>query len=176
MLLLSLQQTLLLVGTLLIPSALAAPSAPSPLDACGLLANKNASSLSVTDVSNCYQAIPFNSTQAKTTLETVHTLFKDYYIFTDAALNPRAAKPFKNEPIDVLGRLEKIGRTKYTSDFQFHMDIRTTIEALKDGHASYDGKGLCGRLFTFTFFCWWAQDFLPPTPCTQSRGERRRMH
>ncbi|KAF9543719.1 hypothetical protein EC957_000498 [Mortierella hygrophila] len=136
--LLSLQQTLLLVGTLLIPSALAVLSTPSPFDACGLLANKNVSSLSATDVANCYQAIPFNSTQAKSTLETVHTLFRDYYIFTDAALNPRALKPFKNEPIDVLKRLETIGRTKYTSDFQFHMDIRAAIEALKDGHASYD--------------------------------------
>lgn len=151
MLLLSLQQTLLLVGTLLSTSALAAPSTPSHLDACGLLANKNVSSLSVTDVANCYQAVPFNSTRAKTTLETVHTLFKDYYVFTDAALNPRAPKPFKNEPIDVLKRLEMIGKTKYTSDFQFHMDIRATIEALKDGHASYDGKGLCGRFFLINF-------------------------
>jgi hypothetical protein len=143
MALISLQQTLLLVGTLLIPLALAAPGTPSHLDACGLLANKKATSLTATDVTNCYHAIPFNSTLAKTTLETVHTLFKDYYTFTDVALNPRAPKPFKNEPIDVLKRLETIGRTKYTSDFQFHMDIRATIEALKDGHASYDGKGLC---------------------------------
>ncbi|KAK5797131.1 hypothetical protein F5H01DRAFT_400947 [Linnemannia elongata] len=147
MLLLSLQQTLLLVGTLLSTSALAAPSTPSHLDACGLLANKNVSSLSVTDVANCYQAVPFNSTRAKTTLETVHTLFKDYYVFTDAALNPRAPKPFKNEPIDVLKQLEMIGRTKYTSDFQFHMYIRATIEALKDGHASYDV--LCYGAYAF---------------------------
>ncbi|KAF9131777.1 hypothetical protein BG015_003812 [Linnemannia schmuckeri] len=138
MALISLQKTLLFVGILLIPTALAAPGNPSSLDACGLLASKNVTFLTVTDVANCYQAIPFNSTYAKTTLETVYTLFKDYYIFTDTALNPRAPKPFKNEPIDVLKRLEAIGKTKYTNDFQFHMDIRATIDALKDGHASYD--------------------------------------
>ncbi|GJJ68045.1 hypothetical protein EMPS_00391 [Entomortierella parvispora] len=134
----SLQQTILLGGILLAPIAVAVPSTPSPLDACGSLASKNISSITVADVSNCYRAIPFNSTQAKTTLETVYTLFKDYYVFTDLALNPRVPKPFKNEPVDVLGRLETIGRTKYSSDFQFHTDIRATIEALKDGHASCD--------------------------------------
>ncbi|KAF9088371.1 hypothetical protein BGX23_007420, partial [Mortierella sp. AD031] len=102
---------------MLIPATLAAPGGPSPptiaLDPCGCLAAKNVSLLTVTDVANCYHAVPFDPVQAATTLETVHTLFQDYYIFTDAALNPRAAKPFKNEPYDVLRTLKAIGTNKY---------------------------------------------------------------
>ncbi|KAG0278855.1 hypothetical protein BGZ95_002961 [Linnemannia exigua] len=142
MVLLSLQKTLVLLGTLLIPSALTAPGTPSPspssLDACGLLSSKDVTTLTFTDVANCYHAIPFVPDHAKTTLETVHTLFKDYYIFTDTALNPRASKPFKNEPYDVLKRFESIGRTKYAGDFWFHKDVRKAVDDLKDGHASYD--------------------------------------
>ncbi|KAG0378250.1 hypothetical protein BGX24_004391 [Mortierella sp. AD032] len=142
MVLLSLQKTLVLLGTLLIPSALTAPGTPSPspssLDACGILSSKNATTLTVSDVANCYHAIPFIPAHAKTTLETVHALFKDYYVFTDAALNPRASKPFKNEPYDVLKRFESIGRTKYAGDFWFHKDIHKAVDDLKDGHASYD--------------------------------------
>ncbi|KAF9109185.1 hypothetical protein BGW39_005187, partial [Mortierella sp. 14UC] len=118
-----------------------APGTPSSssLDACGLLFGKNNTLLTVTDVANCYHAIPFDPTRAKTALETVYTLFKDYYIFTDIALNPRAAKPLKNEPFDVLKRFESIGRTKYDGDFWFHKDVHNAVDDLKDGHASYDG-------------------------------------
>jgi hypothetical protein len=138
----SLQKALFLLGATLVSSAPAAPGTvpSSSLDACGLLSTKNASLLTVTDVANCYHAIPFDPTRAKTTLETVHTLFKDYYIFTDIALNPRATKPFKNKPFDVLNRLQSIGRTKYPGDFWFHKDIHNAVDELQDGHASYDGK------------------------------------
>ncbi|KAF9905980.1 hypothetical protein EC991_001139 [Linnemannia zychae] len=148
MVLISFQKTPALLGTFLIPSVLAGPETPSSsLDACGRLSNKNATLLTVTDVANCYHAIPFDSTRAKSTLETVHTLFKDYYIFTDAAVNPRAAKPFKNEPFDVLRRLESIGRTKYAGDFWFHRDVYNAVDDLKDGHASY--KVDCYSAYSF---------------------------
>ncbi|KAF9922531.1 hypothetical protein FBU30_007334 [Linnemannia zychae] len=150
MVLISLRKTLLSLGaTFVLASLTTAQNDPyiSHGDPCGLLSAKNASDLTVTDVANCYHAIPFNSSRAETTLKAIHTLFRDYYIFTEIALNPRASKPFKNEPIDVLARLQAIGRTNYTNDFQFHADIYKAIDDLKDGHASYHVQCYNGFLF-----------------------------
>jgi len=113
---------------------------PVQVSACGILGGLNTTEITYNHVVNCYNSIPFDNERAATTLSTVHTLFKDYYVFTDFALSPEAPRPFADDPIDILGELEKIGRKKYTSDYKFHNDILTAVNGLRDGHAAYNSK------------------------------------
>ncbi|KAF9543718.1 hypothetical protein EC957_000497 [Mortierella hygrophila] len=106
-------------------------------DPCSILALINPKAVKYNHVVNCYNAIPFDNVRAATTLPTVITIFRDYYVFTDDALSPTATLPFANAPHDILGELEKIGRKKYISDYQFHKDMLVAITSLHDGHAAY---------------------------------------
>jgi hypothetical protein len=128
-------------------TAAPAPPAPAPspppvshLDPCGLLGAKDATKITYHDVANCYRAIPFNNANAAVTFSTIHTLFNEFYIFKDSAMVPNLPAPFSSPPTDIIRRLETIGRTNYTSDYQFHDDIRRAINSLYDAHASYSGK------------------------------------
>ncbi|KAG0279077.1 hypothetical protein BGZ96_002075 [Linnemannia gamsii] len=113
------------------------PATPIAANACGTLAHTNSEELKYKHVVDCYNSIPFDSAQAATTLATVLTIFKDYYVFTDSALARTAPAPFVNAPQDIVGELEKIGRSKYTSDYKFHNDILAAVTELGDGHAAY---------------------------------------
>ncbi|KAF9089941.1 hypothetical protein BGX29_011792 [Mortierella sp. GBA35] len=114
-------------------------------DPCGILGKKNGLKVNYKDVADCYRAIPFDPANAATTISTVHDLFKDYYVFTDSALTRQVPKPFAREPVDILKQLKTIGRRKYTSDYQFHTDVRHAVDTLRDGHASYDVDKIDGQ-------------------------------
>lgn len=116
------------------------PATTIAADACGTLAHTDRTKLKYKHVVDCYNSIPFDSAQAATTLATVLTIFKDYYVFTDSALARTAPAPFVNAPHDIVGELEKIGRQKYTSDYKFHNDILTAVTGLGDAHAAYSSK------------------------------------
>lgn len=45
--------------------------------------------------------------------------------------------PFTDDTIDLLKELQRIKGTNYTSDFELHQDISTTVKRLGDGHAGY---------------------------------------
>ncbi|GJJ69163.1 hypothetical protein EMPS_01509 [Entomortierella parvispora] len=104
---------------------------------CADLASKKGTNITYVDVKNCYDSIPFNKAIARSTLETVTTLFDQYYISRDWATAPHLPKPFESDPVDIVAKLKKIGRTSYTSDRKFHTDIYEAIESLHDGHAAY---------------------------------------
>ncbi|KAG0279075.1 hypothetical protein BGZ96_002073 [Linnemannia gamsii] len=127
----------------------AAPAYPPPrqVDACSILGGLNATDVTYQYVVNCYNAIPFDSKQAGTTLSTMLTIFKDFYVFTDSALSPTATRPFSVDPVDIIGELEKIGRTMYTSDYKFHTDISNAVTSLRDAHTDYFID--CYRAYSF---------------------------
>lgn len=136
-------------------AAPAAPAAPihrgaASSDPCARLGAKNGRNIKYKDVADCYQAIPIDHDHATTTINTVHDLFRDYYVFTDSALAPQVPAPFASEPVDILKELKTIGGRKYTSDYKFHTDVRHAVDTLRDGHASYDGT-LCPCLFSLVF-------------------------
>ncbi|KAF9135021.1 hypothetical protein BGX30_011693 [Mortierella sp. GBA39] len=114
------------------------PRGTASSDPCARLGVKNGRNIKYKDVADCYQAIPIDRNLAATTINTVHDLFRDYYVFTDSALTPRVPAPFASEPVDILKALKTIGGRKYTSDYQFHTDVRHAVDTLRDGHASYD--------------------------------------
>ncbi|KAG0299550.1 hypothetical protein BGZ97_003645 [Linnemannia gamsii] len=121
----------------------AAPAVPihrskAGSDACGRLGSKSVRNIKYKDVADCYKAIPINRNITATTISAVHDLFRDYYVFTDSALTPQVSAPFASEPVDILKELTTIGGRKYTSDYQFHTDVRHAVDTLRDGHASYD--------------------------------------
>ncbi|OAQ35814.1 hypothetical protein K457DRAFT_1891199 [Linnemannia elongata AG-77] len=111
---------------------------PTHTDACGILGGLNATAVTYKHVVDCYNAIPFDNNQASTTLSSMLTLFKDFYVFTDSALSPTATRPFSDDPVDIIAKMENIGRTRYTSDYQFHTDIRNAVTSLRDAHTAYD--------------------------------------
>ncbi|KAG9070341.1 hypothetical protein KI688_009678 [Linnemannia hyalina] len=121
-------------------NAAPAPGPPpvSHLDSCGILGAKKPSEITYQDIANCYQAIPFNNTNAAATFSTIYTLFNEFYVFKDAAMTPNLQAPFSSPPTDIIGKLEAIGRTKYTSDHKFHTELRRAINSLYDAHASYN--------------------------------------
>ncbi|KAF9543200.1 hypothetical protein EC957_001075 [Mortierella hygrophila] len=50
---------------------------------------------------------------------------------------PFLAKPLESDPVDIVAKLKKIGRTRYTSDRKFHTDVFQAIGSLHDGHSLY---------------------------------------
>ncbi|KAF9536911.1 hypothetical protein EC957_009421 [Mortierella hygrophila] len=121
-------------------NAAPAPRPPpvSHLDPCGNLGAKKPTEITYQDIGYCYRAVPLNSAYAAATFSTVHTLFNEFYIFKDSAMTPDLQAPFSSPPTDIIGKLETIGRTKYTSDYRFHDDIRKAINSLYDAHSSYN--------------------------------------
>ncbi|KAK3818265.1 MAG: hypothetical protein JOS17DRAFT_820265 [Linnemannia elongata] len=110
---------------------------PTHVDACGILGRLNAANITYKHVVDCYSAIPFDSNQASTTLSSMLTLFKDFYVFTDSALSPTATRPFSDDPVDIIAKMENIGRSNYTSNYQFHTDIYNAVTSLRDAHTAY---------------------------------------
>ncbi|KAF9087380.1 hypothetical protein BGX23_008167 [Mortierella sp. AD031] len=113
---------------------------PQPLDACGILGASKGSGITYEKVAACYKSVPFNGAVAASTLESILTIFNEFYTFRDSALAPTLAKPFAAAPVDILKVLETIGRTRYTSDHQYHTDLEMALVSLKDAHASYSAK------------------------------------
>ncbi|KAF9437678.1 hypothetical protein BGZ76_011658 [Entomortierella beljakovae] len=123
------------------------PPSHNALDECGHLASKNGKNLTVSDVSACYNAIPYDPKIGESVIQTVYNVFNNYYIFRDSALNPDLKAPFTSPPVDILHELQKIHNASYTSDYKFHSDIISTLNSLHDAHVSYSAK--CYRSFEF---------------------------
>ncbi|KAF9310037.1 hypothetical protein BG003_009022 [Podila horticola] len=104
---------------------------------CSDLAARQGVNITYNDIVTCFDSIPFNQTAAKTTIESVTTLFNDYYISRDSAMTPFLAKPLEGDPVDIIQKLKTIERTRYTSDRKFHTDVHTALESLHDGHVVY---------------------------------------
>ncbi|KAF9326195.1 hypothetical protein BGZ91_002072 [Linnemannia elongata] len=101
------------------------------------IASRHEVNITYIDVTKCFDSIPFNKEAARVTLESVTTLFNDYYISRDAAMAPFLAKPLQSDPVDIAAKFRKIGHTQYTSDRKFHTDVYEAIKSLHDGHAMY---------------------------------------
>ncbi|KAF9901266.1 hypothetical protein EC991_006371 [Linnemannia zychae] len=113
------------------------PASPPATSGCSALAAKQGKNITYADVATCYDSIPFNKDVARTTVDSLTTFFNDYYISRDAALYSHLPKPFEGDPVDIVAKLKRIGRTKYSSDRKFHTDLYEAVESLHDGHAVY---------------------------------------
>lgn len=112
-------------------------AAPVPThDPCAALAHWDLS-ITVGEVTECYKSIAYNPSEAKTALDTLHTLYNDFFIFRDTALTPNLALPFTSPPVDVIAGIERIRRNKYATDFDFHTDLTLLAMSLNDAHVAY---------------------------------------
>ncbi|KAF9089938.1 hypothetical protein BGX29_011789 [Mortierella sp. GBA35] len=141
-------------------------SASAADDPCTVLGGKSASKITYNDVASCYQSIPFDRAQADSTLKTLRTLFNDYYVFRDASLVSTQELPFQKESVDVLKALGQLDTESYSNDYQFHMDVRTAIGSLRDGHASYEVD--CYSAYSFTL-----EPFLLYAPVTKNEETKQ---
>ncbi|ORZ10941.1 hypothetical protein BCR41DRAFT_423460 [Lobosporangium transversale] len=114
---------------------------PSPsfesTDPCTILSHLETTEITRRDVAACYKSIEFNPDFANITLDSLQTLFNDFFIFRDSALTPNLTQPFSSEPVDALARIEQIRQTKYFADFDFQEDLIMLAESLNDAHVSY---------------------------------------
>ncbi|KAG0365232.1 hypothetical protein BC939DRAFT_531385 [Gamsiella multidivaricata] len=117
-------------------------------DPCSTLAALNGTRISYKDVANCYRNIPYDSTISSSTLSVLDTLFRDFYIFRDAALTPRLPEPFTSPPVDIMKELGMIRMTRYQTDFDLHSAIMTAIWKLNDPHAVYSPD--CYSAYSFS--------------------------
>ncbi|CAG8641569.1 13432_t:CDS:2, partial [Dentiscutata erythropus] len=100
-----------------------------------------------TDVSNCYKSIPFNSSVANQTIETINGIFNGFYSFLDIA---RDSPPtgFNYSSINITSELTRLLNNTYGSLFQFMTDVRNVTSQLKDAHAKF----VTNCFTTFAFF------------------------
>lgn len=120
---------------------------PDQEDPCTVLAGLEEPDITYSHVKRCYDNIPFNETEANIILSTVHTLFKDYFIFLDSATNDKLPKPFTTPPVDILKGIDRISKQDYKNDFKFHSDLDTLVSSLNDAHANY--LPFCYRHYLF---------------------------
>ncbi|KAF9995818.1 hypothetical protein BGZ65_008565, partial [Modicella reniformis] len=106
-------------------------------DPCGVLGHLPLNNVTVLHVSACYKSIDFNQSVAKTTLDSLYTLYNDFFIFRDTALTPNLTLPFTSPPVDILAGLEHIRNNIYTTDYDFHTDLTLLARSLNDAHVSY---------------------------------------
>ncbi|KAG0213421.1 Restriction of telomere capping protein 5 [Mortierella sp. GBA30] len=119
----------------------------SEIDPCNALGQVVEPDITWTLVHQCYNHIPYNATEANIILSTLHTLYKDYYIFLDSAMLENQPKPFTNPPVDMLGGLDQISKREYSGDFRFQTDVDTLVNSLNDAHANYMAH--CYRHYLF---------------------------
>ncbi|KAF9366823.1 hypothetical protein BGX34_006092 [Mortierella sp. NVP85] len=88
-------------------------------------------------VANCYKSIPYDPKQAKVTMDSLTTFYKDVYVFRDVATTPNLPSPFTLKPVDTMAELKRIGRTRYRRDWDFHNDLTLFAQSFQDSHSTY---------------------------------------
>ncbi|KAF8984460.1 hypothetical protein BGZ46_008015 [Entomortierella lignicola] len=108
-------------------------------DPCALFGaqalNPNAT-ITVKTVRDCYNAQKFDHEVAKTTIESLESLFDNFYVFKDVA-KMKTGYPFETPQVDVIRGLKKIASKKWKNDFDFQMAIYYHVSTLNDAHVSY---------------------------------------
>ncbi|KAI1315339.1 hypothetical protein EDD11_000947 [Mortierella claussenii] len=106
-------------------------------DPCAVLGGLQTNETTVQHVTSCYNSIEFNATDAKSTLDSLHVLYNDFFIFRDAAMTPDLALPFSSEPVDVLEELKNIQDKEFQRDYDFHAALTLLAQSFNDAHVSY---------------------------------------
>ncbi|RHZ82795.1 hypothetical protein Glove_103g223 [Diversispora epigaea] len=99
------------------------------------------------DVKNCLTSFPYDKTRAQTTIDTLKSVTKDFYVlYNQAKEQPHPGFTF--DPIDLEKELDNILAFPYTTDFNFLTDIRKLYKRLHDAHTQFLAS--CYSQFAFS--------------------------
>ncbi|KAF8668075.1 Peptidase family S41 [Rhizoctonia solani] len=126
-------QLLLALG---LHSALATgfPLHPTRSDPCAAISNSTW--VKPSELHSCFSYFPFNTTLRDNIVDVLSKTFDQFHTSTRFHLD--MPEPYKDITIDILGELQRIKQSTYSSDFELHQDISRTIKRLGDGHAGYN--------------------------------------
>ncbi|KAH8099441.1 hypothetical protein BXZ70DRAFT_1009250 [Cristinia sonorae] len=131
-----------LTGTI---AALAATTSPTVLDradvdadtfgdACRTIAGKKW--VAPKDVRACFTSISVSPKAKDNIIEVVDKTLAAFH--TSRYYQKRAPQPFAAEVgVDLDSEFARMRRTRYSSEYEFHLDFSRTIKRLNDGHAGY---------------------------------------
>ncbi|CAE6430353.1 unnamed protein product [Rhizoctonia solani] len=102
-------------------------------DPCATISNTTW--LKPSEIHSCLSYFPFNATLRDNIVDVLSKTFDQFHTSTKFHLN--MLEPFKDVTIDILGELQRIKQSTYSSDFELHQDVSRTIKRLGDGHAGY---------------------------------------
>ncbi|CAG8611224.1 15556_t:CDS:2 [Acaulospora morrowiae] len=99
-----------------------------------------------TDVKDCYQTFPYDSTRASELISTFKNFYDNFYVFLNQAKeSPQAG--FSYRPVDLLNELDLLLKKDYKSEFEFMNAIVNLLDDLKDAHVYF--SPLCYSAFKF---------------------------
>ncbi|KAF8598569.1 hypothetical protein BDV93DRAFT_498597 [Ceratobasidium sp. AG-I] len=120
--------------SLALPGAvLASALIPRESDPCAKIAKKEW--MKPSQVNACLSSFAFNATLRDNTVDVLSKTFDQFHASTTFHLN--MPDPFAEDTIDMIGELRRIKETTYSSDFELHRDVSTTVKQLGDAHAGY---------------------------------------
>ncbi|CUA71803.1 Glucan 1,4-alpha-maltotetraohydrolase [Rhizoctonia solani] len=122
----------------LLALGLSASVSGSPLhvtraDPCAAI--HNTTWLKPSQVHSCLSYFPFNATLRDNVVDVLSAMLDQFHASTKFHLD--MPEPFKDTTVDILGELQRIKKSTYSSDFELHQDVSRTVNRLADGHAGY---------------------------------------
>ncbi|KAJ7253056.1 hypothetical protein B0H12DRAFT_602616 [Mycena haematopus] len=102
-------------------------------DPCAVIAGKTFALPS--DALACLKSFPFNETLRQNVL--THNIARvfDFFTFEDYYL--QSPPPFQESTVDIRAALARINTTKYTTDYDFNVDLYNFVTRMNDGHTRW---------------------------------------
>ncbi|KAG9083246.1 hypothetical protein FS749_006195, partial [Ceratobasidium sp. UAMH 11750] len=116
-----------------LPVVALATAVPRASDPCEKIAGKPW--VEPRKVNKCLSYFPFDAKLRDNVVEVVSKTLNQFHTSTKFHRNMPA--PFKDDTVDLLAELKKIGRTTYKSDYEVHKAVSRQVKRLGDGHAGY---------------------------------------
>ncbi|KAJ7672598.1 hypothetical protein DFH06DRAFT_96835 [Mycena polygramma] len=115
-------------------SALAASAyVAEAADPCAVIAGQTF--VKPADALACLKSFPFNETLRQNVLTDNIAKVFDFFTFEDYYLD--SPPPFQDSTVNIRAGLAKINTTKYTTDYDFNVDLYNFVTRLNDGHTRW---------------------------------------
>ncbi|KAI9033594.1 hypothetical protein CLU79DRAFT_724495 [Phycomyces nitens] len=128
-----------------VASLLSVANAANSTDPCAAIARKKIATF--TEAKACLQYFPFDKDAADQTLDTVHKIVTELYVFKDIAKSPPSIKGLSVVPVDLELGIDIIRNQAWNSDQEFQDSISLLLDKVHDAHLAY--SPYCYRQFLF---------------------------
>ncbi|THH11140.1 hypothetical protein EW146_g8141, partial [Bondarzewia mesenterica] len=107
-------------------------AAPDNFDPCAKIAGLTFAAAA--DAIACQKSFPFNETLRQNVLNNIARVF-DFFTFEDFYLN--SPPPFQESTTNIRADIARINSTRYTTDYDFNLDVWDFTTQLNDGHTRW---------------------------------------